>query len=122
MPAHHRRSRALWGPASENLQGTKPRVCQLLPSTTLLARLQQGRCYRGPIYVGFEFPIGLPKAYAERTALRWPKIPLVSASLKCEVRTVGTSLMPKSFAAATRPWFGPRGNDCDNSHLAGVLR
>jgi hypothetical protein len=24
--------------------------CQLLPSTTLLARLQQGRCYRGPIY------------------------------------------------------------------------
>jgi hypothetical protein len=95
--------------------------CQLLPSTTLLARLQQGRCYRGPIYVGFDFPIGLPKAYPERTALRWPKIPLVSASLKCEVRTAVTS-MPKSFAAATCPWPSLQGNDRDDSHLVGVLR
>jgi len=63
------------------------------------------------------------KAYAERTALRWPKIPLVSASLKCcEVRTVGTSSMPKSFAAATCPWFGLQGNDRDDSRLVGVLR
>src|SRR5258706_7328811 len=77
----------------------------------LCSLLQQGRCYRGPIYVGIDFPIGLPTAYAERTALRWPKIPLVSASLRCEVRTVGTSLMPKSFATATCPWFGLRGND-----------
>jgi hypothetical protein len=28
---------------------------------------------------------------------KWPKIALVSASLRCEVRTVGTSSMPKSF-------------------------
>jgi hypothetical protein len=96
--------------------------CQLLPSTTLLARLQQGRCYRGPIYVGFDFPIGLPMAYAERTALRWPKIPLVSASLKCKVRTADTSSMPKSFAAATCPWLSLQGNDRDDSHLFGVLR
>ena len=72
--------------------------------------------------VGFQLPIGLPTAYAERTALRWPKIPLVSASLKCEVRTVGTSSMPKSFAAATCPWFGLQGNDRDDSRLVGVLR
>jgi hypothetical protein len=32
-------------------------------------------------------PIGLPTAYAERTALRWPKILLVPASLRCEVRS-----------------------------------
>jgi hypothetical protein len=54
--------------------------------------------------------------------ITWPKIPLVSASLRCEVRIVGTSSMPKSFAAATRPWFGLQGNDCDDSHLVGVLR
>jgi hypothetical protein len=56
---------------------------------------------------------GLQAAYAERTALRWPKIPPVSASLRCEVRTVGASSMAKSVAAM------PRGNDCDDSHLVG---
>jgi hypothetical protein len=86
------------------------------------ARLQQGRCYRGPIYVGFDFPMGLPTAYPERTALRWPKILLASASLRCEVQTVGTSLMPKSFAAATCPWFGLQGNNCDDSYRVEVLR
>src|ERR1700737_3378491 len=30
--------------------------CQLLPSTSLLAHLQHGRCYLGPIYAGFDFP------------------------------------------------------------------
>jgi hypothetical protein len=55
------------------------------------------------------------KAYAERTALRWPKIPLVSASLKCEVRTADTSSMPKSFAVATCPWLSLQGNDRDDS-------
>jgi hypothetical protein len=59
---------------------------------------------------------------AERTALRWPKIPLVSASLKCEVRTADTSSMPKRFAAATCPWLSLQGNDRDDSHLVGVLR
>jgi hypothetical protein len=29
--------------------------CQPLSPTTLLARLQQGRCYREPIYAGFDF-------------------------------------------------------------------
>jgi hypothetical protein len=53
---------------------------------------------------------------------KWPKIALVSASLRCEVRTVGTSSMPKSFATATCPWFGLQGNDCDDPHLVGVLR
>src|SRR5947209_1963694 len=62
------------------------------------------------------------KAYAERTALRWPKIPLVSTSLKCEVRTADTSSMPKSFAAATCPWLSLQGNDRDDSRLVGVLR
>ena len=41
----------------------------------------KGDVIRGPIYVGFDFRIGLPTAYAERTTLRWPKIPRVSASL-----------------------------------------
>src|SRR6476619_6671155 len=53
---------------------------------------------------------------------KWPKIPLVSASLKCEVRTADTSSMPKSFAAATCPWLSLQGNDSDDSHLGGVLR
>jgi hypothetical protein len=64
---------------------------------------------------------GLPMAQAERTALRWPKIPLVSASLRCEVRTVGASLRPKSFAAIC-PWFGLQCSDCYDSYLVGVLR
>ena len=82
----------------------------------------KGDVIEGQSMLVLTFPIGWPTAYVERTALRWPKIPLASASLRCEVRTVGTSSMPKSFAATTCAWFGLQGNGCDDSHLVGVLR
>jgi hypothetical protein len=73
----------------------------------------------GPIYVGFDFPIGL--AHPKRTLPRSPKIPLVSASLRCDVPTAGVSLTPKRHAAATCQWFGLQVTTATTRNLVGVL-
>src|ERR1700730_11889040 len=58
-PSSASRSRHLAAQSSKDLGSENSLRTPASPSglaTTLLARLQQGRCYLGPIYAGFDFP------------------------------------------------------------------